>query len=161
MRNFYGFNQWAKPITKKELEATKQELLGRLASKDDLKQFATKKDFEIIASQVVNLTHRMTTVENQLSVVQDTTNLILETVDGIAKKIRWCPNRESRNEPHFSAAWKSSWKSWRKDRNFRERSFIKPNPCLKSIIFSTPPTSPHRARNIHQLGMRRFALLLQ
>lgn len=75
-----------KPITKKELEATEQELLGRLASKDDLKQFATKKDFEIIASQVVNLTHRMTTVENQLSVVQDTTNLILETVDGIAKK---------------------------------------------------------------------------
>ena len=39
-----------KPITKKEIEATKQELLGRLASKDDLKQFATKKDFEIIES---------------------------------------------------------------------------------------------------------------
>ncbi|MCH8872409.1 hypothetical protein IH824_06490 [candidate division KSB1 bacterium] len=93
-----------KPITKKELEMTKQELLGRLASKEDLKQFATKedlkqfatkedlkrfatkKDFEIIASQVVNLTHRMTSVESQLSVVQDTSNLILETVDGIAKK---------------------------------------------------------------------------
>jgi len=75
-----------KPITKKELEMTKQELLGRLASKEDLKQLATKKDFEIIASQVSNLTHRMTSVENQLSVVQDTSNLILETVADIAKK---------------------------------------------------------------------------
>ncbi len=76
-----------KPVTKKELDMTKQELLGRLACKEDLKQFATKKDVEILAIQIANLTQRMISVENQLIAVQDTSNLILEIVEGIAKKI--------------------------------------------------------------------------
>lgn len=66
---------------------TKRELLGRLASKEDFEQFITKKDVGILAIQIANLIQRMASVENQLSVAQDTSNLILEIVDGIAKKI--------------------------------------------------------------------------
>lgn len=65
---------------------TKRELLGRLASKEDFEQFITKKDVGILAIQIANLIQRMTSVENQLSAAQDTSNLILEIVDGIAKK---------------------------------------------------------------------------
>ena len=97
-----------KPVTKKELEATKLELLAKLennatkdeiknfATKDDLKNFATKDDLkklatkeelkkldrkvEILAAELLSMNRRMEKVESN-------TDLILQTLDGIVKRL--------------------------------------------------------------------------
>ncbi len=82
-------------VTKKDLEATKKELLAKLATKEEikklatkeeLKKLATKKEIGILANEVASLSTRLTSVEVRLSNVEENTQLILQAVDGIAGK---------------------------------------------------------------------------
>jgi len=72
--------------TKKDLEATKQELLKELAtkaSKEDLKNYATKDDLKNLATKA-DLKIEIGEVEKRLSRTESKVDRILEIVDGLA-----------------------------------------------------------------------------